>query len=366
MKILINCSVCKIGGGVQVAHSFLNEISNREDHDFIVVMSSIINEQIDRDKFKSNFTFYVYDMHAGPYNTLFSSNKFLDSLVEKHRIDRVFTVFGPSYWKPKVKHICGYAKPHYVYKDSPFYDVISIKEKAKLKVKEFFHLLDFKKNTDILITENPDVTRKIKSILINKEVYTVTNTYNQIFDNPQTWEEVKLPEFEGNYLLTISANYIHKNLQIIPAVISELLSRGIRNFKFALSLNKGDLSCTSEIDQYIVYLGYVSINQCPSLYQKSKYLFLPTLLECFSASYVEAMKMEKIILTSDLDFARGICKDAAVYFNPLDPKDIVDKLIAIDNDINRQNTLIQNGKNQLAQFDNYTTRAVKYLEIIQT
>src|SRR5690606_5173583 len=110
-----------------------------------------------------------------------------------------------------------------------------------------------------------------------------------------------------------------------------------------VSLSHGDLHSTPEIDNYIVYLGKVSIYQCPSLYQQSDYLFLPTLLECFSASYAEAMKMKNIILTSDLDFAKGICGDAAVYFNPLDEIDIVNRILEIDRNEERQLQLINNG-----------------------
>ena len=56
-------------------------------------------------------------------------------------------------------------------------------------------------------------------------------------------------------------------------------------------------------DERIEYLGKININQCPHLYVQSDAVFLPTLLECFSASYAEAMLMKKPIITSDLGFA---------------------------------------------------------------
>ena len=55
-------------------------------------------------------------------------------------------------------------------------------------------------------------------------------------------------------------------------------------------------------------------------------MFLPTFLECFSASYAEAMLMKKPIITSNLGFAQNVCKDAAVYFDPCNPEDIIDKI----------------------------------------
>ena len=51
-------------------------------------------------------------------------------------------------------------------------------------------------------------------------------------------------------------------------------------------------------------------------------MILPTLLESFSATYIEAMFHGKTILTSDLDFARDVCGEAAFYFDPLNPQSI--------------------------------------------
>lgn len=363
MNILINCSNIKIGGGIQVAHSFLNELKHINGYVFTIVLSTKLDEVIDKKLFSSKFTFYKYNINASPKKTIFSNDKFLDGLVIKHNTEKVFTVFGPSYWRPKVTHVCGYAKPQYIYRSSPYFRIISAKTRVALKLKEFFHILDLKKNTDILITENPDVSNRLSGKL-NKQVYTVTNNYNQIFDTPESWTQTELPPFDGDYLLTVSVDYPHKNLGIIPEVISILHKKGINKFKFVVTLNENTLSTNSEINKDIIYLGKVSINQCPSLYQQSKYMFLPTLLECFSASYAEAMKMEKIILTSDLDFARGICKDAAIYFNPLDPHEIVDKLLDIDQNFELQQILLNNGKKRLLDFDTSKQRAEKYLKII--
>lgn len=363
MTILINCSSCKVGGGVQVCLSFLAEISCDKKYKYIVVMSDAVNEQLDQRIFNSNFIFYRYNIPANVFSIFFPSNKVLDNLVEKYCVDKVFTVFGPSYWRPKVKHICGYAKPHYIYKESPFFQTLGFKEKNILKIKEFLHLKDFSNNTDVLITENADVSSKL-GIILGRSVETVSNYYHQIFEETESWSNRELPQFEGSYLLTISANYPHKNLNIIPHVVKELINRGIDKFKFVVTLDKGDLGNDLSIDDFIVYLGRVDINQCPSLYNQVDYMFLPTLLECFSASYVEAMFMKKIILTSDLDFARGICGNAAIYFNPLDACSIVDNLLLIDGNVKEKSRLINNGLSKLKCFDTSSERANKYLKII--
>ena len=56
----------------------------------------------------------------------------------------------------------------------------------------------------------------------------------------------------------------------------------------------------------------------------SSALFIPTLVESFGLIYIEAMKYNCPILTSDRDFAHWICKDLAMYFDPLNEMSIVD------------------------------------------
>lgn len=370
MNVLVNCSNLKIGGGLQVAHSFVTQLKDFSDHNFVVVASSELANQIDMSAISQNSKLIIYNISAKAIKTISGNDTYLDKLVVDNAIESVFSVFGPTYWKPKVKHVVGYAKPHYVYTDSPFFKILSFVSKLKLSMKKFFHMYDFKYNNQVLVTENEDVSKRLRSILKEKEIHTVTNYYNQVFDHEEKWDySVQLPDFYGFTLLTVSANYPHKNLSIIPKVISYLNQEYIDfKYRFIVTLNEGDLGTDldEKINKHILYIGKTNINQCPPLYSQSDAIFLPTLLECFTATYPEAMRMDKPILTSDLNFAKGLCQEAAIFFDPLNPKDIGDKIFKIANDQALQNRLITEGKKQLKKYDNYNSRATKYIEIITT
>jgi glycosyltransferase involved in cell wall biosynthesis len=368
MNILINCSNLKIGGGLQVAHSFVSNLKDFKEHRFVIVASSELTKQIDLNSFPKNIKVIMYNVNAKALKTIIGKDPFLDKIVLDNLIDTVFSVFGPTYWKPKVKHIVGYAKPHYVYTNSPFFKTLSLMSSLKLNIKKFFHMYDFKHNNQVLITENEDVSQRLRDIIKGKEIHTVTNYYNQIFDQEEKWDRsLQLPKFEGFTLLTVSANYPHKNLQIIPKVIAYLIQNDKDfNFRFVVTLKQGELGLNLEedINRNIVYLGKTNINQCPWLYSQSDAIFLPTLLECFTATYPEAMRMKRPILTSNLNFATGLCEDAAVYFEPLDAKNIGDAIYEMATNSNRRERLIKNGEEQLKKYDTYATRAEKYIEII--
>jgi glycosyltransferase involved in cell wall biosynthesis len=366
MRVLINCSNLKVGGGLQVAHSFLNEIGNNAEHDFHVILSETLNEQIDQSVFLPNFSFQVYSIRPTVIKALLGNDAKLNKIEESFNPDRVFSVFGPTYWKPKAKHICGFAKPGYIYKESPFFKTLSSKESIKLKTLELLHMFSFRNHTDIIITENEDVSSRLQK-RIKKETYTVTNYFNQVFLDNTKWDNsIEIPKTDSFKFLTISANYPHKNLEILKKVIPILLNKYPKfKFKFYLTISEEDFGfLPTKSKESITFLGKVSINQCPNLYSQCDFLFLPTLLECFSASYCEAMVMKKPILTSNLSFAKGICKDSAVYFDPMNPENIADVMYELVMNKEKQMELINKGIEQLKAFDNSSQRAEKYLQVI--
>lgn len=365
MNILINASNVKKGGALQVAHSFIYGLIKFPDYNYTIVLSKELNNIILKNNFPSNFHFLDYTIKPSLKKLLFGENHFLDSIVMQQNIEGVISIFGPTFWKPAVKHICTFARGQYIYTESPFFKK-SIYRTLRSKLKGIFILFSFKRSCDVCITENRDVSQRLKELLPNKNIYTVTNYYNQIFDQKEKWDKsITLPTYSGTTLLTVSANYEHKNLQIIPKVALSLKKKDPNFvFRFVVTINKEELIMPREVVDNIICIGKVNVQQCPYLYEQSDFMFLPTLLECFSASYPEAMIMRKPILTSDLNFARGLCNDAAVYFDPLNPEDIADKIISLSQSEKMQEQLINNGLNQLKEFDTSEERVEKYLSIL--
>ena len=100
----------------------------------------------------------------------------------------------------------------------------------------------------------------------------------------------------------------------------------------------------------------------PSLYNQVDCLFLPSLLESFSGTYVEAMYYGLPIATSNLPFATSVCSDSAVYFDPLDCKDIFSclNLISGSQEIARKCTT--RGKTILASYPTWKENYIKFTD----
>ena len=184
---------------------------------------------------------------------------------------------------------------------------------------------------------------------------------------PEKWKKKDLPDFDGCTLLTISTNNPHKNFAIIPN-IALYLKRNFPDFKFRflLTISENALGVISnEIKDNILFLGWIDISECPFLYEQADIMFMPSLMECFTASYPEAMRMKKPIVTTDLEFARGLCGKAACYYKPIVPESAAKAIVRVATDSSYSEKLVKTGITQLEKFDTYEQRAFKLVKILE-
>lgn len=361
MKIIVNTSNIVVGGGIQVSLSILNEFKKLKENSYYIFLSSKLSIQINQSEFPKNFKFY--NIKDSPSN-LRKRKKIcqkLNSLEKLIKPNLVFSVFGPTYWKPKATHISGFADGWCYNPDSIAYKELNFSEKIKTKLLNKYKNYFIKKDTDYLIVETNVAKNNIEKYLnYNRDkIFVVGNTYSNHFNKKVN----KYNEDSVFKLITISAYYKHKNLIIINEVINFLREKSKEKFQFFLTIDKQVFSDVFGANPNVINLGPQEAQNCPELYAKYDALFLPTLLETFTASYPEAMKMNKPILTSDLDFAKDLCANAAVYFNPKKPSEIADKIIEVSKNRNLYLQLIENGKERLKSFETPKTRAEKYLNI---
>lgn len=367
MKLLINTASTHKGGGVQVAKSLIEEFDNYPEHEYHIVLGVMLREVIEIKSFSKNFHFYnVGYRPASSISTFRKSQKFLSELEQKINPDVIITTSGPAYWKAKKPHIIGYNLPHYIYSDSPFFKIISTTEKLKWRLKGLLINYFFKRDADVLVVQTEDIKNRLLNKWPDKKVIVASNTFSSLYIVPKN-ELLKLPvKKKGEFrLLSLSAWYKHKNLSVIIKLIDLMPPTLLSRIRFVLTLPQSDFDIhfPKVYHDFIINVGPVVPADGPSLYSECDAMFLPTLLECFSASYAEAMTMRKPILTSDLGFAHTVCEDAALYFNPTQPQSIIDAITLLISNDELQDTLIANGVRRLNYFGTAHQRAAQYLDI---
>ncbi|QAA81291.1 glycosyltransferase family 1 protein [Aequorivita sp. H23M31] len=364
MKIVINTATQRFGGSVQVALSFIYECIHFPEHEYHVWAGPGIKKSLIESDFPSNFTFTYFDFGVISLSSTKKIHRILLAQEKEIKPDVIIATSGPSYFKSLSPQIIGFNLPLYIYPESPYLKELSLKKKLKLYLKKRLHYYFFKREAAAFVTQTDDVRERVKKAFKTNKVYTVTNTYSNFYKRKDVFPNLLPERKEGELrLLTVSSYYPHKNLEIIPEIIGHLKNKGFNNIRFVVTLKEEDFHKILGGASGITNVGPLNPEKCPSLYKECDFMFLPTLAECFSASYPEAMIMEKPIITTDLGFAKSICGEAALYYKAKDANAAADAILRLINERDLAETLVQKGLKQLHQFDSARTRAEKYLKI---
>ncbi|NJD05858.1 MAG: glycosyltransferase family 4 protein [Methylococcaceae bacterium] len=156
-------------------------------------------------------------------------------------------------------------------------------------------------------------------------------------------------------LFCLTRYYAHKNLESI-VLLFDRYREELRDVAVVLTISAEDHPNAGKLlqairkhglDRQIVNVGPLQQTELAAYYRHCQALFLPTLLESFSGTYLEAMRFECPILTSDLDFAHHVCGDAALYFDPWDPARMKEAIFSLASDDSLRNTLKEIGIDRL-------------------
>ncbi len=169
------------------------------------------------------------------------------------------------------------------------------------------------------------------------------------------------PHMDKFRLFYLTKYYSHKNIEILVDMFDRCggeLSSVVLFLTVAAEQGRGAARLLHEIErrglqERIINVGPIPQESLGSYFHNVNALLMPTLLESFSGSYLEAMHFGVPILTSDLDFAREVCGNAAVYFDPWKMESIKEAILKLINNPKMAELLISKGREQMKR--NYST-----------
>lgn len=329
MRLLINASNLHNGGGVAVASSVIDEISRmpEQSHRVTVIASPSVAKNLQefgtqRGAFAGFSVFETVGISALWTRYPFDARKF----------DRVLNVFGPVYNLRMARNsVMGFAQPWIAFPNNAAYGLLSRTERLKSRfgffVKTGFFLL-----SDTLVVEQPVVAQSLRHrrAFRNKKMSVVASAVDTVFWEPQRWEEIDLGPSKGVIKLGVVAGaYPHKNLQILPAVKQSLATNHGVNADIFVTLKSNEWESQSpEFRRSVVNVGPLTLSQCPTFLSQLDAVVFPTLLECFSATPIEASAVGVPLFASDLPTIRETVGEYATYIDPLDADSIADRIVA--------------------------------------
>lgn len=356
---------------MQVASSFLRECGKFGDHVYGVILGPGLTHVERVEEYPSNFSVYCLDYRPAQQILSFrGAGADLRMIESSFNPDVVFTVSGPSYWRPRAPHLMGFNLAHNLYPDSPYFTrILNPAQKLRWYMKSRL-IRHFTKNfADAWVVQTDDVNERLRRWIGKEHVHTVSNTISAAYllESSGTGRNAIGASTGLFRLLVLSSYYPHKNLEIVNDIIHLMRKRGVDGIRFVMTLPARDFenAIKPENRSWIENVGPQVPDKCPALYKEADALFLPTLLECFSANYVEAMAMGRPIITTDFGFSRTICSDAALYFEPLNAEEAFKRIIELRADEGLQRSLASRGELELRRFGTAYERAEKYLSLCQ-
>ena len=365
--ILINAANLHSGGAVQVAVSFIYELSVLDDStcsNIHIVASQEVTDALARLDIDTSMFGHYEHIDTFGLKAFFS---ILNNRIKNY--DTVFTIFGPNYLRVKAKNeIVGFAQPWMLNFNNPISAEMSFASRNLLRFKFYIQWFFFLR-ADHYIVELDHVKKGLVALkgLDNNKISVVRNTASSLYEDPSKWKSLPVNKNNEDISLGIvTRDYPHKNLKILPFVAEALKVKHGLNAHFYTTLNDAEWATKDAFfKKYVSTVGSLSPDQCPAFYQQIDGVVFPSLLECFSATPLEAMVMSKPLFASDRGFVRDVCADYPKYFDPLDADDIA---LSVANyfkkDIDRTERL-QQARNYALNFSSAKGRAEQYLQTIQ-
>lgn len=123
-----------------------------------------------------------------------------------------------------------------------------------------------------------------------------------------------------------------------------------------------DLAKRMGLSKRVHFLGFISNAQLSAVWKGCDFLVFPSLYEGFGIPVLEAMGFGKPVICSNTTSLPEVGGDAAIYFDPRIPSDIVNCMEQVISNKSLQNNMIERGFKRAAEFtlENMTRN---YLEI---
>ena len=224
--------------------------------------------------------------------------------------------------------------------------IITCNDVAKNDIKTLYNVIDEK-----IITLDLPCPNWVKNVsednLVLKNNGLFKNSY--IFYPAQFWTH-------KNHIRLVLAAQIMKEQNINLKVVFSGYDKGNKSYLLKIVKNLG-------LEDDVVFLDYVNQKQLAALYNNAYAMVYPCLAGPDSISALEAMFFNCPVLISDHLGYNQQLKKAALYFNPLDESNIVEK-IKILNDVQIKDELLSNGRLLISQLKskNYIEKCLNLID----
>ena len=169
-------------------------------------------------------------------------------------------------------------------------------------------------------------------------------------------KEFKLPQ---KYIFYPSMYLPHKNhitlidsLRLLKKIYKMDLSAVFCGNDIGYLDNLKNYALNNDLTNSIFFLDFVKDEYLPYLYLDASVLVMPSLIGPTNIPPWEAFAMQVPVIYSNLEGIQSVLKDAALYINPLNSKDIAETIFKLLTDDDLKKDLILKGNKRIEEVKN--------------
>jgi len=339
---LINSVALRVGGGLAAARSLLSRLPHLDARSRYIVLTS-------QAAGLESLCGSCAGCHTYPWEHWSRLRQFLFNVITVPRLchhykaDALFSLGNFPSLRTGCPQLVRFANARYLYPKVTLSLSSSIWQKLRFLIERRYLSASLPSCTIIVQTHTMKNRLQAHFALNRANILVVPNAFDpsRYTDQlPKYFVEIE-PRLNNRLpLLCCARAYAHKNLHVFTKVADILEQRSPNTFILITTFAAADSPTAKSLyrqipnaSEYysgpIVNLGPIAPEHSLVLHRRAWACILPTLLESFSGTYLEAMATARPILTSDRDFAREVCGNAALYFDPLDPCSIARAVMAL-------------------------------------
>lgn len=350
---LFNCTTNNVGGGMKNSALFIMETLKNEEVSikWVYAVSEGVADILTSKNIVLDSRFSVFEISPAKCKT---TRKEILQLSKTSKANLVYTMAGPAYVDFGIKHIQGLSNAYFTH--ATFNDLMFLNsyiERLKSIIFSKIRVYYAKRADYFIFQTNVAKNEFCKKASISKsKAFVIPNSYDSEMKNKieqiYTSEQIEINKKK----LTIfcpGAAYPHKGFQLIPKIARDMKKTATDNFKFILTLPESKLLDKIkillkkyDIEDYVENIGAYKYKDINLLYDRYDIVFVPSLLETFSSTYLEAIVAGKPLVVVNKEFAKEVCEDYAIYVNPFDSASTAVSILDVLNTNNPVNQTIRN------------------------
>jgi len=356
MRILILAHNLRAAGGLSVGRNIVSALSRvGTRHSYLFVLPAGVGyEEIEKPPRSSSLYFR---RKLGAAGQLLLEMGGLPRLLRSYRPDMVWGLGNFGLVKPGgARQAVLFHKTQFVYERR--HQVGEVWRRRLLNSIARWRLQNALPATQLVFCQTHTVAQRFtRSFRYKGRIALLPNAVSTVIGNAVDRPAV-FDRLTGKFvMLCVTRYYPHKNLEILVDLFRRHSLR-LRDVAVIVTVHPDQhpraprfLASLKEplVRDHVINIGPVDQSLLAAYYTHSDALIMPTLLESFSGSYLEAMQLRRPILTSDLDFAHDVCGAAAAYFNPTDTHSICKTILRVKGSSELRMVLATQGSERLGR-----------------